>query len=676
MPSTPDTNDALLTVQGLSLAIRRGRAHTPAVAGLDFSLRAGETLALVGESGCGKSLTAQALMRLLPPAIRVTAGQVRFQGRELLNLPEADMRELRGRGMGMIFQEPATSLNPVLTVGQQIGEVLVRHLGLQGRAVRERAEALLQQVGIADPARRLDEYPFQLSGGMKQRVMIAMALAGEPSLLIADEPTTALDVTVQSQILDLLQELQARRGMALLLITHDLGVVARMAHRVGVMYAGQLVELASRDAFFQEARHPYSRALFAALPEAVPRGARLQALAGQVPAFAAMPKACRFAERCDRVQPLCREQAPLLTPLAGNPENQVRCHFPGSGSFLAAAAGPGAGSPTFGPALLEVSGLQVYFPIRKGILQRVRGQVRAVDGVSLELAPGRTLALVGESGCGKTTVGKALMQLLPLTAGSVRWQGQALAGQGGKDRSWRRRMQMVFQDPFASLNPRMTVGDILLEGMQALGVVKDAAAGRAASAALLEQVGLQGDSLDRYPHEFSGGQRQRIAIARALAVSPQVLICDEPTSALDVSVQAQILNLLKDLQERLQMAYLFITHNFAVVEYLAHEVAVMYLGRVVERGSTARVLAAPAHPYTEVLLSAVPRLDGRGRPIALAGETPSPAAPPAGCHFHPRCPRAVALCRERYPDLLPLADGRQVACHLPAASAVQLDGEG
>ncbi len=668
MPSIPASTEPLLSVRGLSLAIQKAgpgeQRRVPAVTDLGFDLRPGETMALVGESGCGKSLTAQALMRLLPGAIRVTGGAVHFQGQNLLALPEAAMRDLRGRGMAMIFQEPATSLNPVLTVGSQIGEVLARHGGLQGRAARERAEQLLRQVGIADPARRLDEYPFQFSGGMKQRVMIAIALAADPQLLIADEPTTALDVTVQSQILDLLQQIQAERGMAMLLITHDLGIVARMAHRVGVMYAGQLVELASREAFFRAPGHPYSQALFAALPEAVGRGQRLKALAGQVPALEAMPAACRFADRCERRQPVCCNEAPGLT--AQGQGGLVRCHFPGPQAGAAAEVKlveprvPAAAAP-----LLQIEQLQVHFPIRKGFLQRVCGQVRAVDGVNLSLTPGRTLALVGESGCGKTTVGKALMQLLPRTGGSLHWQGAVIDdADKGQRRALRRKMQMVFQDPFASLNPRMMVGDILLEGMLALGVADSAESGRGACIVLLEQVGLKAEALGRFPHEFSGGQRQRIAIARALAVSPELLICDEPTSALDVSVQAQILNLLRALQAELQMAYLFITHNFAVVEYLAQEVAVMYLGRVVEQGPVERVLAAPAHPYTEALLSAVPRIEGTRQVIRLQGEAPSPARPPQGCHFHPRCPKAMELCRRDYPETRELPGGRQVACHL------------
>ena len=680
-PSTPPTKP-LLDARGLALSIHQENAGwIPAVSDLDLTIAAGETFALVGESGCGKSLSALALMRLLPSGVRILRGEVYVQGEEILRLPEAEMRKRRGRDLSMIFQEPATSLNPVLTIGRQIGESLSTHLGERGKVLREHAADLLAQVGINDPIRRLSEYPFQLSGGMKQRVMIAIALASSPRLLIADEPTTALDVTVQSQILDLLQKLQAERGMSLLLITHDLGVVARMADKVGVMYAGQLVECAPRAEFFKTPRHPYSRALFAALPETAHAGERLAALPGQVPAFAAMPKGCRFAGRCgsgDRGQGAedrarCLGDAPLLEDLGSGV--WVRCHFQVSGDSVQVTANnrrvapndelPPVTCPLSPETLLEVRDLKIHFPIRKGVLQRVHGHVRAVDGVSLALTPGRTLALVGESGCGKTTVGRSLMRMLPMTAGQVFWQGKPVApNDKAEAKTLRQSLQMVFQDPYASLNPRMSVGEILLEGMLALSAVSSEQEGRERAVTLLEQVGLKPESLTRYPHEFSGGQRQRVAIARALAVSPRVIICDEPTSALDVSVQAQILNLMKDLQTRLNLAYLFITHNFAVVEYLAEDIAVMYLGRIVESGPTAAVLATPAHPYTQALLSAVPRVEGGRAIIRLAGETPSPANPPNGCHFHPRCRKAQPECRQSYPPPTPVAAGHRVNCFL------------
>ncbi len=657
---------SLLAVTDLRLGFTAGKKTLPAVDGISFAISKGETFALLGESGCGKSATAQGIMRLLPAAGRILNGRVEMQGEELLQLSEADMRTWRGGRMAMIFQEPATSLNPVLTVGRQIGEVLERHRGLSGAAASRRMVELLRLVGIADPERRLTEFPFQLSGGMKQRVMIAIALAGEPELLIADEPTTALDVTVQAQILDLLAKIQVDRGMGMLLITHDLGVVARMAHRIGVMYAGELVEVASREAFFTAPRHPYTQALFQALPDISRRGLRLTTIPGQVPALAAMPGGCRFADRCPHVMAVCREQSPPWREVAGG--HAVRCHWQGE---AAARGRPGNAVTELdidpGRAFLEVADLKVHFPIRKGFLQRTVGHVRAVDGVSLAISASRTLALVGESGCGKTTVGKALLQLIKPTAGSVRLGGSELVGLGGKRlRSARRHMQMIFQDPFASLNPRLRVGEIIAEGMGALGVEAESATHAAAIAALLQQVGLPDDAAGRYPHEFSGGQRQRIAIARALAVQPELLICDEPTSALDVSVQAQILNLLKQLQVELGVAYLFITHNFAVVEYLANDVAVMYLGRIVEQGRAEEILRSPKHPYTQALLSAVPvpRLDHPTAIIRLPGETPSPANPPAGCHFHPRCPMAMDVCRQVYPGGTELTPTHRVSCHL------------
>jgi peptide/nickel transport system ATP-binding protein len=661
----------LLDVRDLRIAFASGRSLLAAVDGISFEVAAGETLALLGESGCGKSATALGLLRLLPAAGRMLGGEVRFAGRDLLRLPEAEMRAVRGGGMAMIFQEPATSLNPVLTVGRQLAEVLERHLGLAGQAVRARSLELLTAVGLADPERRLGEYPFQLSGGMKQRVMIAIALAGNPRLLIADEPTTALDVTIQAQILELLRRLQGERATGMLLITHDLGVVAQMATRVGVMYAGQIVEEAPRAAFFSSPRHPYTQMLFAALPDLARRGGRLETIPGQVPPLSQMPRACRFAARCPHAWELCRQEAPPWRQVAV--AHRVRCHLDGGSGASHAPDVPDATPGVIAAAVaapatpvLAVENLCVHFPIRRGILQRTVGYVRAVDGVSLELARGRTLALVGESGCGKTTVGKAILQLLPATAGRVQVLGQVLGGQSRRAlQPLRQRMQMIFQDPFASLNPRMAVGEIIGEGLRALRVHSPEGSG-AAIAAVLQQVGLDAEAAGRYPHEFSGGQRQRIAIARALAVQPDLVICDEPTSALDVSVQAQILNLLASLQADLGLAYLFITHNFAVVDHLAHAVAVMYLGRIVEQGTVDEVLRSPQHPYTRALLSAVPspHLDAQPEFIRLPGETPSPARPPTGCHFHPRCRQAIAACSARYPETTSVSTTHSVRCHL------------
>jgi peptide/nickel transport system ATP-binding protein len=639
-----------------------------ALDGVELGIARGETFAIVGESGCGKSMTALTLARLLPDTGRVVSGAVLLEGTDLLALPEAEMREVRGRRIAMIFQEPATSLNPVLTVGRQVVEVLERHTGLRGRAARGRAVELLDQVGIADSARRLDDYPFQLSGGMKQRVMIALALAAEPDLLIADEPTTALDVTIQAQVLELLARLQATRNMSILLITHDLGIVAGMAHRVAVMYAGQIVELAERGAFFDAPQHPYSRKLFASAPSTAKRGAELETIPGQVPALSGEFRGCRFADRCEHAFERCRVEAPAWTRVAEG--HLVRCHLrerERAPRIVAPAVARAAPPRTAGEerALLEVSGLKVHFPIRRGILKRTVGHVRAVDGVSLAIPAGRTLALVGESGCGKTTVGKAILQLVRPTAGEVLFSGTDLARlRGAALRRRRAEFQIVFQDPYASLNPRMRVHDILMEGMSALGVHASKDERERRIVELLGQVGLPAEAALRYPHEFSGGQRQRIAIARALSVSPKLVVCDEPTSALDVSVQAQILNLLKRLQRELGLAYLFITHNLAVVEYLADEVAVMYLGRIVERGAIEEVLGAPRHPYTEALLAAVPTIEGDREKLQVMGELPSPVSPPAGCHFHPRCPHATRQCRMEYPPAIQLSPTREVHCWL------------
>jgi len=654
----------LLEVRDLAVDLHLAGRALRVVAGIDLEIRRGETFALLGESGCGKSMTALALMRLLPDVGAIAGGEVRLDGEDILARPEALMRELRGRRMAMIFQEPMLSLNPVMTIGAQISEVLTGHLGLSGDAAAVRTVELLQSVGIADPARRIDEYPFQLSGGMKQRVMIAMALAGEPELLIADEPTTALDVTIQAQVLDLLRKLQQERGMSLLLITHDLGVVANMAHHVAVMYAGQVVESGTCAQVLRQPRHPYTRLLLTALPEVTGPDQRLATIPGQVPPLEGGLTGCRFAPRCAWVEETCRTQAPAWE---GAARDGVRCPHTATLRALEATARDAATAEDTGsrPPLLQVKDVRVHFPIRSGLLRRQTGAVKAVDGVTLSIAPGRTLALVGESGCGKTTVGKAIVRLNTLTGGEITFEGSDWSGLGGEAlRSRRNRVQIVFQDPYASLDPRMRVADILMEGMAALGVGRGPAERLARVDRLLDQVGLPASARWRFPHEFSGGQRQRIAIARALAVEPRLIVCDEPTSALDVSVQAQILNLLKDLQDELGVAYLLISHNLSVVEYLAHEVAVMYLGRIVEQGEAEAVLKRPQHPYTQALLSAIPRIDTarQSQRIVLAGELPSPAAPPEGCHFNPRCAYADRVCREVYPPATE-ADGREVRCH-------------
>ncbi|EJO30052.1 ABC transporter ATP-binding protein [Achromobacter marplatensis] len=553
----------LLDVQGLDVDIAGESGMTHAVKRLQLAISQRQTFALVGESGCGKSITALALLRLLPDAGRIVGGQIDLDGEDLNRLPESAMRGVRGGRIGIIFQEPSTSLNPVMRVGDQIIETLTAHTPLRGAAARARAVDWLRRVGIPEPERRVDDYPFQFSGGQKQRVMIAIALAAEPLLLIADEPTTALDVTVQAQVLDLLADIQREMGMAVLLITHDLAVVKNVAHHVALMRGGEIVESASAEEFFRAPKHPYARQLFEAIPTFEKRGTPLTE---------------------QRRQAMARED--------GRAAGQRAARKPGD-------------------VVLDVQDLKVHYPVRKGPLRRIVSWVKAVDGVTFSLRAGETLALLGESGCGKTTTGKALLRLIEgaRISGRAMLQGKdALSADRRTLRDLRQDIQIVFQDPYASLDPRMRVGDILDEGLASLrrGMSKEARAAHAAQ--LIERVGLPVNTLTRYPHEFSGGQRQRIAIARALAVEPKVLICDEPTSALDVSVQAQILDLLRELQDELGIAYLFITHNFGVVEYLADRIAVMDGGRIIELGQADAVLHAPQQELTRRLLAAVPRL--------------------------------------------------------------------
>jgi len=609
----------LLHVDGLHTVLDTDGGLVRAVDALSMTIERGETFALVGESGCGKSMTALSILRLLPENGRVAEGRVDLRGTDIVQLPESRMRDVRGRRIGIIFQEPATSLNPVLPVGAQIVEVIERHTPARGSAARAKALEWLRRVGLPEPERRIENYPFQLSGGQKQRVMIAIALAAEPDVLIADEPTTALDVTVQKQILDLLMDLQKAQGMAMLLISHDLGIVARVAHRIALMYAGQIVEVSETPEFFARPLHPYARMLLDALPDFDKRGRRLAAIGGTVPRLDQDFDRCRFSDRCPAAHAACMSgPPPLFEPV---PNHGVRCVLHRKGPTWSALPSAGEANPAASRAhsglasaapLLELRDFRVYFPIRRGLLKRTVGHVRAVDGISFALRPGQTFALVGESGCGKTTTGKAIVQLLRGTAeigGQALLDGRDLGSlQGTLLREARRSLQIIFQDPYASLNPRMRVSEVLAEGLRALRPDVEEAEVAARTLALLGRVGLREDAVDRYPHEFSGGQRQRLAIARALAVEPRVIVCDEPTSALDVSVQAQIVNLLRDLQDELGVAYLFITHNFGVVEYLADEIAVMKDGQIVEAGPAERVLEEPASAYTKALLDAVPRL--------------------------------------------------------------------
>ncbi|PHS31422.1 MAG: ABC transporter ATP-binding protein [Methylophaga sp.] len=662
---------ALLQVSGLKTWLGNKDKPIRAVDGVDFTINRGETFALLGESGCGKSMTALSLLRLNPqPISKIKAGQVYFDNQDLLSLSESQMEGIRGRRIAMIFQEPQSSLNPVLSVGEQINECL-QWRNYSKQHATDKIVGLLESVGIADPQQRIDAYPHQLSGGMKQRVMIAMALAGEPDLLIADEPTTALDVTIQAQILDLLKDIQIKTGMAILLISHDLAVVAQMADHVAVMYAGQIVETASRTQFFDNPQHPYSQKLFDALPAQQKRQQRLTVIKGQVPRLDYVFKGCRFAARCDYVEQRCHDQIP---DWHNHKKHQVRCHLIDSQAFkknfpndkLAHVAHLSEAMPTE-KTVLELKSLSVFFPIRKGLLQRLVGNIRAVDEVSLSLKQAETVALVGESGCGKTTFAKGILQLIPITGGQINYLGKTLNGLSERQlKPYRASIQMIFQDPFSSMNPRMTITQIIEEAMPAKRGRDESFSKSNKVSELLDRVGLPSDIKHRYPHEFSGGQRQRICIARALASEPKVIICDEPTSALDVSVQAQILNLLRDIQHEYGLTYLFISHNLAVVNYLAHRVAVMYLGRIVEQGERDKVLNSPKHPYTQALLSAVPEIDKHKQTgiIRLEGELPSASSPPNGCHFHQRCPQAMAICQEKYPPQTVLTESHEVRCFL------------
>ena len=661
----------LLEVTDLTTHIGSETRPVRPVDGVSFSVEKGETFALLGESGCGKSMTALSLLRLNPqPVSRIVKGKIELAGQDLLNLSEAEMEHIRGRRIAMIFQEPQSSLNPVLSVEQQIGEALQWHFDINGDALHKRIIALLSSVGIPDPEQRIKAYPHQLSGGMKQRVMIAIALAGEPELLIADEPTTALDVTIQAQILDLLKQIQRDTGMAILLISHDLAVVAQMADHVAVMYAGQIVETAPREAFFKQVNHPYSQKLFEALPTEQKRQQQLTVIKGNVPALDTVFTGCRFVERCDKAISQCDQMPPRWY----EQQQGVRCHLydPTYKSTSAPKQNEITPSaiqeiPSEQEPVLVLDDLQVHFPIKKGLLQRTVGQVKAVDGVNLQLRQAETVALVGESGCGKTTVGKGILQLVKVTGGQVVYHDKVLNHLTNSElKKQRNALQIIFQDPYASMNPRMTVSQVIEEAMLAGPSVSNANERDKRITHLLERVGLDAKYKHRYPHEFSGGQRQRICIARALAADPKVLICDEPTSALDVSVQAQILNLLRELQQEFDLSYFFITHNISVVEYLAHRIAVMYLGRIVEQGSRDEILKSPKHPYTQALLAAVPKLEGEAQRevIRLEGELPSPANPPQGCHFHQRCPKAMAECKTAYPEPTQLTADHEVRCFL------------
>lgn len=672
----------LLQVKNLQIQLQTDNGIIQPVDQVDLTIQAGEIFALVGESGCGKSLTALAISRLLPENAYICQGsEIILAGKSLQYLSENQMRQHRGQKIAMIFQDAATALNPILTIGEQIKETIAVHDPAQ--ATQSRIFELLKKVQLPEPATLARKYPHQLSGGMKQRVMIAIALAQSPDLLIADEPTTALDVTTQAQILNLLKDLNEQEQMAVLLITHDLGVVAQMADNIAVMYAGHVVEQATKKEFLTAPKHPYSQQLFAALPDNVKPNQMLAAIPGRVPTLDKNFPLCRFKDRCAFVFGACEAVKPKLTPISAT--NRVRCHWydpeilkqipttlkiQNLSSLILNREIPLTKELRQEQAeeqpLLTVKDLKVHYPIHAGLFKRTVGHVKAVDGVSFDIYEGETLALVGESGCGKTSVGKAILRLIKDHQGRVEFQGQDLISLSSRQlRKKRSDIQMIFQDPFSSMDPHMEIGEILEEGMKALKIGTDENERQERIDILLEQVGLPLQMRHRYPHELSGGQKQRVAIARALAVGAQLIVCDEPTSALDVSVQAQILNLLKSLQNDLGISYLFITHNIGVVKYLADYVAIMYLGRIIEYGSMQAVLQSPKHPYTQALLQSVPSISEQpNHHFELAGNMPDPSHPPQGCHFAPRCPHVHERCLKQYPPSYQVEKEHEVKCYL------------
>jgi len=667
--------DALLEVRDLRTYIYTRRGVVKAVDGATFSVRRGETLGIVGESGSGKSMTCLSILRLVPePGGRIVGGSVVFDGEELLAKSPEEMRRLRGSRIAMILQDPMASLNPALSVGAQIAETLTLHRGLRGRALDARVLELLRQVRISDPERRVYAYPHQMSGGIRQRVAGAIAISCQPSLLIADEPTTSLDVTIQAQYLRLLKDIQQATNLALVFVTHDLGIVAKLCDRVAVMYAGRIVETGTTREIFNRPRHPYTIGLLDCLPARRRGREPLTAIEGQPPDLAAVPAGCAFAPRCALAEPACHQTRPGLEDVGV--EHLVACLRVADTAATAArpvtAVSAVAAAPIAPPAaadvVLEARALTKHFPVARGaVFGRSVGTVKAVDGVDFVIRRGETLGLVGESGCGKTTTARLVLCLERPTGGGVFFRGRDVHTLGhAEQREYRRAVQAVFQDPYSSLNPRLTirttVGEPLVQTQP--GLTKAEVGERIAAS--LERVGLRPRIVDDYPHELSGGQRQRVALARALTTSPECILLDEAVSALDVSIRAQVMNLLRNIQDRLGVSYLFIAHDLAVVKYLSTRIGVMYLGKLVETATSDELYAHPLHPYTQILLNnALPAHPDEAREeVILRGEVPSAFNPPSGCRFHPRCPHAMPVCAEVEPMLREEAPGHPVACHL------------
>ena len=691
----------VLKVENLRTEFRTERGLVKAVDGVSYDIREGEIVGLVGESGCGKSVSQLSLLQLIPsPPGEIVGGKVFFEGRDLLrfeaNGPE--MRSIRGGKIAMIFQEPMTSLNPAMTVARQLGEMLQLHLKMDDRAARERSIELLKLVDIPDAERRVDDYPHQFSGGMRQRVMVAMAVSCNPKLIIADEPTTALDATIQAQLLELMKDIVVRFKTAMVMVTHNLGIVARYAQRINVMYAGRIVESGAVKEIWDNPLHPYTISLLQCVPKL---GRKLAPIEGSPPHLINMPSTCLFLPRCRYRAEGCGKEpwaelrliegehyvacpvdtrSACPTPLdSGTPGQAPAGRSKGAGTVQQVMARhektcqgppePGASAePRQEDIVLDVKDLRMYFPVTRGLLRRKIADVKAVDNVSFKIKRGETLGLVGESGCGKTTVGRCTQRLYRPTEGQILFEGQDIARLSeNKLKMLRRKMAVVFQDPYGSLNPRMSAGRIVGEPLKVHRLVSSSKEYEEKVEEIFRMAGLDPSMTDRFPHEFSGGQRQRIAIARALAGDPSLIICDEPISALDVSIQAQIINLLQELQERKKgLTYLFISHDLLAVQYMSTRVAVMYLGRIVEIATSRELYENTLHPYSRALLSAIPvpdpHLEEKRERIILRGDVPSPLNPPLGCHFHTRCSMAVPECSQGAPPLRDVGNGHQVAC--------------
>ena len=665
----------LLKVENLKTYFHMGASQiAKAVNGVSFHLEKGKTLALVGESGCGKTQTAFSIIRLIAENGYHPAGRILFQEKNLMSCSEEAMREIRGNDIGMIFQEPMTSLNPLYRIGNQLEEPLRLHKNFTKKLARQKVLEVLRRVGIPDPDKRINNFPHELSGGMKQRVMIAMALACEPKLLIADEPTTALDVTIQAQVLSLMTDLQKQTGMAILLITHDLGIVNQMADDICILYAGKVAEEGRRELILNQPAHPYTIKLLQSIPKPGDESYYLNTIPGMVPSASNYGTGCLFMDRCEQALESCSNQESPLHKI--EPSHKVACHLIDNLQSFKSIVDKKQTAPirkVDDKTLISIRNIKTWFPIRRGVFRKITAHLKAVDGVCLELKRGSTLGLVGESGCGKTTLGESILYLNREVKGEIIYRDTNILSLSGKKlKSLRSHLQAVFQDPFGALSPRMKVIEIIGEGLSVHNPKLNPREIRKQIENILVEVGLPVQSIDRYPHEFSGGQRQRISIARALILRPEFIMLDEPTSALDVSVQAQVLNLLRELQFKYKLTYLFITHNLAAARYLADTLAIMYLGRIVEQASAKQLFNNPRHPYTKSLLNAVPSLKERKPFENHFGDVPSPTNPPNGCHFHPRCPVYLAepensalkkKCHSEYPKKNTNITDFYVRCH-------------